>query len=169
MLRYLSDDETWQAIERELGQQLIRVYDLKHKPVRVDSTTVAVYHEVEEEGLFQYGHSKDHRPDLPQFKIILGSLDPMGMPVATLAVEGNAADDGLYIPTIKQARQVFGEGGQLYVGDSKMSALQTRAFIQAGQDFYLTTLAQTGQTPQVLEEALKPVWEKLLTEQAHPS
>ena len=160
VLRDLSDDATWQAIEQALGQRLMRVYDLKRPPVRLDSTTVTVYHEVEEGGLFQYGHSKDHRPDLPQFKLMLGSLDPMGMPVATLAVEGNAADDGLYIPTIQQARPILGTGGQLYVGDSKMSALGTRAFIQAGQDSYLTSLPHTGKTPDLLEEVLKPVWEK---------
>jgi transposase len=160
VLRDLSDDATWQAIEQALGQRLIRVYDLKCQPVRLDSTTVTVYHEVEEGGLFQYGHSKDHRPDLPQFKLMLGSLDPMGMPVATLAVEGNAADDGLYIPTIQQARPILGTGGQLYVGDSKMSALGTRAFIQAGQDLYLTSLPQTGKPPDLLEAVLKPVWEK---------
>jgi transposase len=91
---------------------------------------------------------------------MLGSLDPMGMPVATLVVEGNAADDGLYIPTIQQARPILGTGGQLYVGDSKMSALGTRAFIQAGQDSYLTSLPHTGKTPDLLEEVLKPVWEK---------
>jgi transposase len=160
VLRYLSGDEIWQAIETELGHRLIRVYDLKGEPVRMDSTTVAVYHEVEEDGLFQHGHSKDHRPDLPQFKVMLGSLDPMGMPIATLVVGGNEADDGLYIPTVEQARKVVGKGGRLYVGDCKMSALGTRAFIQAGKDTYLTTLPQTGKTPELLESLLKPVWEK---------
>jgi transposase len=160
VLRYLSDDESWQAIETELGRRLIRVYDLKRAPVRMDSTTVAVYHEVEEDGLFQHGHSKDHRPDLPQFKVMLGSLDPMGMPIATLVVGGNEADDGLYIPTVEQTQKVVGKGGHLYVGDCKMSALATRAFIQAGQDFYLTTLPKTGKTPELLENLLKPVWKK---------
>jgi transposase len=160
VLRYLSDDVAWQAIETALGQRLIRVYDLKGKPVRMDSTTVAVYHEVEEGGLFQYGHSKDHRPDLPQFKMMLGSLDPMGMPIAPLVVEGNAADDGLYVPTVERVRKVVGTGGHLYVGDSKMSALATRAFIHAEQDGYLTTLPQTGKTPELLETLLKPVWKK---------
>ena len=29
-----------------------------------------------EEGLFQRGHSKDHRPDLAQLKLMLATLDP---------------------------------------------------------------------------------------------
>jgi transposase len=160
VLRYMSDDEDWHAIETELGQRQIRVYDLERAPVRLDSTTVAIYHEVAEDWLFQYGHSKDHRPDLPQFKVMLGSLDPMGMPVATLVVGGDEADDGWYVPTIEQARQVLGEGEHLYMGDGKMSALGTRAYLQAGKDSYLTTLPQTGKTPELLAKLLKPVWEK---------
>jgi hypothetical protein len=47
VLRYLSDDETWKEVEIQLGRRLIRVYDLQPVPVRVDSTTVAVYHDTE--------------------------------------------------------------------------------------------------------------------------
>jgi len=32
---------------------------------------------VNTEGLFQWGHSKDHRPDLAQVKIMLSTLDPL--------------------------------------------------------------------------------------------
>jgi len=41
-----------------------------------------------------------------------------------------------------------------------MSALDTRAFIQAGGDYYLTPLAQIGDIPELMEELLKPVWNK---------
>lgn len=160
VLRWLSDDETWEAVETRLGQRLIRVYDLKHGPVRLDSTTVAVYHDPEGNTLFRYGHSKDHRPDLPQLKVMLGALDPMGMPVATLVVAGNEADDGLYVPAIGHARRVVGQGGRLYIGDSKMGALATRAFVQAGGDYYLMPLSQTGEVPDLLAELLQPVWNR---------
>ena len=71
-----------EALEEDLSQQIIRVYDLKKKPIRVDSTSVSVHHEVEEGGLFQFGYSKDRRPDLAQFKIMLSTLDPLGLPLA---------------------------------------------------------------------------------------
>ena len=87
-----------------------------------------------------------NRPDLPQFKVMLSSLDPMGLPIATLVLSGKEADDGLYIPAVIRSRH--GCGGRrisyLYVGDSKMSATNTRAFIQAGGDYYLTPLAVVG-------------------------
>lgn len=63
ILRYLSDDESWVSFEQELGGNLIQVYDLSPKKVRLDSTTASSYCGVNESGLFQWGHSKDHRPD----------------------------------------------------------------------------------------------------------
>jgi len=160
VLRYLSDDEAREEVETRLGQRLIRVYDLPQAPIRLDSTSVAVHHDTEGNTLFRHGYSKDHRPDLAQFKVMLGALDPLGMPVATLVVAGNEADDGLYVPAIERVRPVVGQGGRLYIGDSKMGALATRAFIHAGGDYYLVPLAQTGEVPALLTQLLERVWAK---------
>jgi transposase len=97
---------------------------------------------------------------LAQFKVMLATLDPTGMPLATLVVAGNDDDDGLYVPAIKRARPVVGQGGRLYVGDAKMGALATRAFVQQGGDYYLTPLARVGKVPELLASLLKQVWEK---------
>jgi transposase len=160
VLRALSQDQAWQEVETRLGQRLVRVYNLKRESVRLDSTTVAVHHNAEGATLFRHGHSKDHRPDLAQFKVMLAALDPLGMPLATLVVSGNVADAPLYEPALRQARSVVGQGGRLYIGDSKMAALQTRAFMQEGGDYYLTALPQTGDVPELLESLLQSVWQK---------
>jgi len=140
VLQWLSKDNIWEEIENHLCQRLISVYDLQNEPIRLDSTTASVYHDTENSTLFAYGYSKDHRPDLPQFKVMLSTLDPMGLPIATLVLSGKEADDGLYIPVVIRSRHALGCGGRrssyLYVGDSKMSALDTRAFIQSGGDYY---------------------------------
>lgn len=155
VLRYLSDDTAWQAIEGEVGKQIIQVYELPQERVYTDSTSVSVYHDHEGNPLLAYGHSKDHRPDLPQFKIMLSSLAPFGLPLVTLPVPGNQADDGLYIPVIEQSRQVLGRRGLLYIGDSKMEALQTRAGLVAGDDYYLMPLS--SKHAELLDELLQPV------------
>jgi len=160
LLQWLSKDSVWEEVENHLSQRLVQVYDLDQEPIRLDSTTASVYHNTEGNTLFRHGYSKDHRPDLPQLKIMLGTLDPMGMPLTTLVLPGGEADDGLYIPSVIRARQILGQGNHLYVGDAKMSALDTRAFIEAGGDYYLTPLAQIGDVPGLMEELLKPVWNK---------
>ena len=157
VLRYLSDDASWTAIERELGQRLIRVYRLPQECVRLDSTTVSVYHDPEGTKLIRYGHSKDQRPDLAQLKVMLGTLDPLGAPLVTQVVSGNRADDGLYIPAIDQARSVVAQKGLLYIGDSKMEALSTRAHLVAGGDYYLTPLSLKGNQANLLAQLVQPV------------
>ena len=141
ILRHLSDDGRWRAFEQELTGQLVRVYDLPSSCVRVDSTTASSYGTVSEDGLLQLGYSKDHRPDLPQLKVMLATLDPLGLPLATEVLSGERADDPLYLPAIARVRACLRQPGVLYVGDCKMAALDTRASIQAHADFYLCPLS----------------------------
>jgi len=158
ILYALSDDARWSAFERTLNGRLLRVYELNPKLVRVDSTTASGYWEVSKGGLFQFGHSKNHRPDLPQVKVVLSTLDPLGMPLATDVLSGERADDPLYVPAIRQVREGLGKSGLLYVGDCKMAALATRAFVQAGGDYYLTPLPKAQLSEEELERYLSPVW-----------
>jgi transposase len=158
VLEALSDDTRWIACEGALNQHTLRVYDLQPACVRLDSTTANGYWSVTEDGLFQFGHSKDHRPDLPQVKIMVSALDPLGMPVATDVVPGQRADDPLYVPAITRVRESLGRSGLLYVGDCKMGALETRAFIEMGGDYYLCPLSETQLPPALLADYLTPVW-----------
>ena len=159
LLDALSDAEKWQSFERELNRHTLRVYHLTPQRVRVDSTTVSGYWTVTEDGMFQFGHSKDHRADLPQLKVMLSALDPLGMPMVTQIVSGESADDPLYIPAIQQVNQSLDEHGLLYVGDCKMAALRTRAFVQSQGDYYLCPLSETQLPEGVLEAYLRPVWQ----------
>jgi len=158
VLDELADGEKWKAFETQLNRQTIRVYDLRPRQVRVDSTTAYGYWTVTQDGLFQFGHSKDHRPDLPQLKVMMSALDPMGMPVATQVISGERADDKLYIPAIQQVSASLDEHGMLYVGDCKMAALATRVFIQNSQDYYLCPLSEKQMPVETLETYLQPVW-----------
>jgi len=155
ILRYLSDDASWQAFEQELMGQLLRVYDLQAQCVRIDTTTASSYAEVNEEGMLQLGHSKDHRPDLPQLKVVLASLDPLGMPLATEVLSGEHADDPVYLPIIARVRDGLRQNGLLYVGDCKMAALPTRASIQAQGDYYLCPLSAVQAEPSLVQQEVE--------------
>ena len=157
-LELLSDDEQWKRFEAVLNQRCLRVYKLKPEQVRIDTTSASGYWQVTEDGLFQLGHSKDHRPDLPQLKVVLATLDPMGMPVACQVVGGNLADDPLYIPAIDQVRAGLKESGLLYIGDCKMMSLETRAHLEAGGDDYLGPFSLVQVSEATLDGYLKGVW-----------
>lgn len=156
ILEALSDDARWTAFESALVGRLLRVYDLPAERVRLDSTTASGHWQVTPEGLFQFGHSKDHRPDLPQLKVMLAALDPLGLPVATDVLSGERADDRLYLPAIYWVRAGMGRAGLLYVGDCKMASLETRAGVAAGGDFYLCPLPAGQVPPASLDAWLTP-------------
>jgi transposase len=150
LLKHLSKPAYWHAIERDLNERSIEIYDLAKHVIRCDATTVSGAHEVTEGGLVPFGHSKDD-PTRPQIKVMIGSLDPLGMPLATDVLSGERADDGLYIPLIQRIRTGWKTSGLLFVGDCKMSALETRAYLVRHQDLYLAPLPLTGATAAAME------------------
>ncbi len=145
LLKHLSNPSYWKKIEKELNEKTIKVYDLETEIVRCDATSVTGDYQVVSEGLIQFGHHKDGTIK-PQFKIMMAGLDPLGMALATEVVSGETADDGLYVPIIKRVDESLNKVGLLYVGDCKMSALETRAYIAKKRNKYLSPLPLTGKT-----------------------
>lgn len=144
LLRRLHDAD-WTVLEADLWQDTCQVYEIPLDCIRLDATTSYGYHQITPEGVMQLGHSKDHRPDLPQLKLMAAVAQPTSQLVACDVVPGNSADDPLYLPLIRRVRQQLGRKGLLYAGDCKMAALETRAEVVAHGDFYLMPLPRTGE------------------------
>lgn len=153
-LRALSDLDVWRRIEGQLGLRLIRVYDLTSNVIRLDATVGTVHHEQKKSVLFQVGKAKNGLY-ATQFKLMVASLDPLGLPLVVDVEPGNRADDPLYIPSYQRAKSILAQDGLLVVGDSKMSALLTRATMEAGGDHYLTPLADQKDAPELLDQLLE--------------
>jgi len=121
LLTHLSNPTSWHALEQDLNACSREVHALSQDVIRCDATTVSGDHDVTDGGLWQFGHSKDD-PTRPQIKVMLGSLDPLGMPLATDVLSGERADDGLSIPLIERIVSGLHRPALLFVGDCKMSA-----------------------------------------------
>lgn len=161
-LRYLSVQQNWRRLEESLGRHLIRVYDLRSKLsspwlTRLDATVGTVSHDPAQHSLFKVGKAKNGLYET-QFKMMIASLDPLGLPLAVDVVPGDRADDPLYVPSYQRIKAVISGQGLLVVGDSKMSALPTRAVIVANRDDYLTPLAYLKDEPELLDEVLRGWW-----------
>jgi transposase len=146
-----SDAERIATYQAEQGQYLIRAYELPTEVARYDTTSFNVYHApegAEPGGLLAVGHSKDKRPDLLQFKQGLGTLDPAGVPIFTETVNGNKADDPLYIGAWRTMGQTLGRKDFLRVADGKAAAIETRATIAQEGGRYLFAIPLTGKTPE---------------------
>jgi transposase len=109
--------------------------------------------------LFKPGRGKQGQWDV-QFQAMVGSIDPLGLPLAVDVVAGDKAEDPLYVPCYRRIKQTLDRDGLLVIGDAKMSALETRGTMAAGHDYYLTPLANIGEVPTLLAEWLQPVWDE---------
>ena len=150
LLAHLSKPTYWHQIERDLNARSIEVYAWSQDVIRCDATTVSGDHEVTAGGLVQFGQSKED-PTRPQITVMMGSLDPLGMPLSTDVLSGERADEGFYIPMMERIRTGLNKTGLLFVGDCKMSALDTRAYLARHQDWYLSPLPLTGGTAEAMD------------------
>lgn len=153
LLGKISKETSWKALEKNLNKRSIQVYELPIETVRIDGTTNSGYHQITQEGLFQFGKSKDN-PNLAQIKTMMATLDPLGMPLVTHIKSGEKADDALYVPIIKEIDSTIKQEGLLYVGDCKMGALSTRGYIHSLNQYYLCPLAKVGNIPQQFKQWL---------------
>jgi hypothetical protein len=86
---------------------------------------------------------------MPQSKVMLAALDPVGCLIGRRWVAGTVTDDGLYVPNIDWLLEQLDTRGLLFIGDSKRSGLATRADVSGRGHAYLMPQAQFGQ---VLEQ-----------------
>jgi transposase len=149
-LKHVRKPASWHPIEHDWNARSIAVYDLSQGVIRCDATTGSGAHAVTAGGLLQFGHRKDD-PTRPQIKVMLGSLAPLGMPLATEVLSGERADEGLDLPILERIRRGLHQTGLLFVGDGKRSALDPRASLARHQDGYLSPLPLTGATAEARE------------------
>lgn len=153
------DEDKKVLFQQQNGQHLIHAYNLPTEIGRYDTSSFNVHHSSENKGngLLSFGYSKDHRPDLLQFKQGLGTLDPAGIPLVTHTLAGNTADDPLYVGAWRELCATVGHNQFLFVADCKAAALATRATIDQDGGYYLFPLPMTGDVPEQLRQwALNP-------------
>ena len=87
--------------------------------------TTSIYFEGEGgETLGQYGHSKDHRPDLKQM-VVAAVLDGEGRPVCCELWPGNTTDVTTLVPIVDRLRERFSIGQVCIVADRGMISAKT--------------------------------------------
>jgi transposase len=86
-------------------------------------------------GFRTYGHSKDHRPDLPQVVIGL-AVTRTGIPIRVWTWPGNASDQAL-IRQVKADLRAWRLGRVVWVADRGFDSAEDRRFLQRGGDHYI--------------------------------
>jgi len=137
-----------------MGQRLINAYELPTQIGRYDTTSFNVHHDIKNRrnGMLNFGHSKDRRPDLLQYKQGLAVLDPAGVPILSETLCGNIADDPCYLPAWRRMVKTIGNPEFVFIADCKAASCETRASIDYEKGYYLFPLPMTGETPREIEE-----------------
>ena len=108
------------------------------------------------ESLGQYGHSKDHRPDLKQM-VVGAVLDGAGRPICCELWPGNLTDVSSLIPVIQRLKSRFAIASVCVVADRGMISAQTIQKLESpelGMSYILGARMHRDKT--VRDEVLPP-------------
>ena len=152
-LAELSDDQCYRAmdwllaIEAELAEQVYwavaNLLNLEVDLLFFDTTST--YFETDEadppslgadKGFRTFGHSKDHRPDLPQVVIGL-AVTREGIPIRVWTFPGNTADMAL-IRGVKDDLLAWKLGRVVWVTDRGFASAENRRYLQRAGGHYIT-------------------------------
>jgi hypothetical protein len=152
-LDLLSDDQCYRAmdwlleIEAEIAQQVYwataTLLNLEVDLLFFDTTST--YFETDEAdppadgapaGFRTFGHSKDHRPDLPQVVIGL-AVTRTGIPIRVWTFPGNTADMAL-IRAVKDDLLAWKLGRVVWVTDRGFASAQNRRYLQRAGGHYIS-------------------------------
>jgi transposase len=151
-LAELDEDRAYRAmdwlleVETEVAEQVYwsvaTLLDLEVDLLFFDTTST--YFETDEadppsegadKGFRTYGHSKDHRPDLPQVVIGL-AVTRTGIPIRVWTWPGNANDQAL-IRQVKDDLRAWKLGRVVWVADRGFESAQNRRYLQRAGDHYI--------------------------------
>jgi len=151
-LSELDEDRCYRAmdwlleVEDEVAEQVYwsvaTLLDLEVDLLFFDTTST--YFETDEadppsegadKGFRAYGHSKDHRPDLPQVVIGL-AVTRTGIPIRVWTWPGNANDQAL-IREVKDDLRAWRLGRVVWVADRGFDSAQNRRYLQRAGDHYI--------------------------------
>lgn len=129
--------------------------------------TTSIYFEGEGgESIGQYGHSKDHRPDLRQMVVGI-ALDVEGRPLCCEMWPGNTTDVKTLVPVVERMRAKFRVGEICVVADRGMVSEATIAAFEAMEPpvYYIlgTRMRRQKEVGEVVLKSRKP-WKEVTPE-----
>ena len=181
----INDDRLGRALDRlfdadrvammtQLVLHMLKAFDVDVHQLHNDSTTLTLqgaYREADGRAMrskstahADYGHSKDHRPDLKQLLWILTVSSDGGVPVYFKVTAGHTEDSSTHIQTWTSLHDLVGHADFLYVADSKLCTRENIQHIEDRGGRFITVLPRSrkedGRFREWLVEAT-PSWDPI--------
>lgn len=116
------------------------------------------------------GFSKDHRPDLKQLLFILTTSSDGGIPIQFRVASGNENDSSTHLATWDSLRELVGDPGFLYVGDSKLCSREVMTHIDKQGGRFVTVMPRSRLEDKKFRAWVitnQPDWQ-LISDEPHP-
>ena len=85
---------------------ILRMYDLPHTDVNIDSFSLSVYSK--QTSLFSFGYSRDERPDLRQVNFCIAEIrKPVNIPIHMTVSPGNSPDCVQFMEMIEDLPDIW--------------------------------------------------------------
>lgn len=124
-----------ELIHKEVFFSVADLLNLEVDLLFFDTTSTYLERDEEDEGLKRYGHSKDHRPDLPQIVVGL-AVTKEGIPVKCWVLPGNTPDMKT-VEAVKDDLRGWRLSRCIWVADRGMNSEENRAILQKAGGHYI--------------------------------
>jgi transposase len=124
-----------ELIHKEVFFSVADLLNLEVDLLFFDTTSTYLERDEEDDGLKRYGHSKDHRPDLPQIVIGL-AVTKEGIPVKCWVLPGNTPDMKT-VEMVKDDLRGWHLSRCVWVMDRGMNSEDNRAILQKAGGHYI--------------------------------
>ena len=169
---YLADRATMMT---EIVISMVKLTNLDLSQIHNDSTSIKAYGKIPgrtRTGLkLEYGHSKDHRPDLKQIVYSLTISADGAVPIHYKTYEGNRTDDTTHIETWKTLCKITGNNSFLYVADSKVCTEKQLSYIVGHGGRVVTIIPETWGEVETFKNELRRkkkrrviIWRRVIPE-----
>ena len=147
------------AIERDLKDQLITLFDLKYDLLLYDLTSTYFEGMAEENELAHRGYSRDHRSDCKQIVLAM-VVTRDGFPLAHRVFPGNTQDKQTVETIVAGIEAQFGQSQRIWVMDRGMISNETLTFLSnTGRRYVLA--ARHGDLALFEKELSSGGWKRL--------
>ena len=130
----------------KLTLNAIEIYDLDCSQIHQDTTTITFTGKYLNWGAHEkidYGHNKDHRPDLKQLVLGLSVTSDGAVPISHRIYNGNQSDDTLHVANHKHLQKLLSCTDFIYVADCKLATEKNLEKISSCEGRFVTVMPRT--------------------------
>ena len=152
----------------KLALNAIEIYDLDCSQIHQDTTTITFSGKYLNWGAHEkidYGHNKDHRPDLKQLVLGLSVTSDGAVPISHRIYNGNQSDDTLHVANHKNLQKLLSCTDFIYVADCKLATEKNLEKISSCEGRFVTVMPRTWKEDSEFRKSVTndPIeWELLL-------